>query len=180
VRVARGTTLFLALLLIGFAAQFVTKPRGIYVSLGPGFPQPGVHQFSDDATPLTVIRMTHLPATPEWAGSQGARRRLHTGETLDLVRDGEKVSGVKRGWMPARQRMTLGIPLSPDRMGVRDWEALPGIGPGIARRIETDRQQNGDFGSLAALNRVPGIGPKHLEAWKRFFRKTKDRCNRLK
>ncbi|HEY2856354.1 MAG TPA: helix-hairpin-helix domain-containing protein [Gemmatimonadaceae bacterium] len=38
-------------------------------------------------------------------------------------------------------------------------DALPGVGPVLARRIVADRQQRGSFGSLANLRRVKGIGP---------------------
>lgn len=38
-------------------------------------------------------------------------------------------------------------------------EQLPGIGPSLARRIVADRNANGPFGCLAALDRVKGVGP---------------------
>lgn len=40
---------------------------------------------------------------------------------------------------------------------------LKGIGPALARRIIEDRQLNGPFKNLDALQRVPGIGPRTLE-----------------
>lgn len=71
--------------------------------------------------------------------------------------------------MAARKRVALGIALHPDRMSRADWESLPGIGPKLALAIELDRQENGDFGHLEALERVRGIGPKRIEAWRKFF-----------
>jgi competence protein ComEA len=38
-------------------------------------------------------------------------------------------------------------------------EALPRIGPVLARRIVEDREANGPFGSLDGLQRVRGVGP---------------------
>ena len=38
-------------------------------------------------------------------------------------------------------------------------EALPRVGPALAKRIVEDRAANGPFGSLEALQRVKGIGP---------------------
>lgn len=38
-------------------------------------------------------------------------------------------------------------------------EALPGIGPSLARRLVADRAQHGPFGSLDGLARVKGVGP---------------------
>jgi competence protein ComEA len=71
--------------------------------------------------------------------------------------------------MPAAQRMALGTPLHPERMSLDDWQALPGIGPRLARIIEEDRQKNGDFGDLDGLDRVAGIGHKLIERWRKFF-----------
>jgi competence protein ComEA len=44
-----------------------------------------------------------------------------------------------------------------------EWGQLDGIGDALARRIVTDREQNGPFQSIDELRRVKGIGPKTLE-----------------
>lgn len=46
-----------------------------------------------------------------------------------------------------------------DRATTDEIEKLPGIGPALARRITDDRDRNGAFGCLAALDAVKGIGP---------------------
>jgi competence ComEA-like helix-hairpin-helix protein len=46
-----------------------------------------------------------------------------------------------------------------DRATAEELETLPRIGPALARRIAADRESNGAFGSLEALQRVKGIGP---------------------
>ncbi len=46
-----------------------------------------------------------------------------------------------------------------DLAGAAALEALPKIGPVMARRIVTDRDSLGPFGSLEELQRVKGIGP---------------------
>ncbi|MCY7276993.1 MAG: ComEA family DNA-binding protein, partial [Phormidesmis sp. CAN_BIN44] len=43
-----------------------------------------------------------------------------------------------------------------------ELEALPGVGPGLAKRIIAAREQK-PFASLADLDRVSGVGPKLLE-----------------
>jgi competence protein ComEA len=49
--------------------------------------------------------------------------------------------------------------LNVNRATAVELEALPGIGPSLARRIVADREAQGPFASIAALDRVPGIGP---------------------
>ena len=46
-----------------------------------------------------------------------------------------------------------------DEATAAQLEALPRVGPALARRIVEDRAANGPFGSLEALQRVKGIGP---------------------
>lgn len=45
-----------------------------------------------------------------------------------------------------------------DAASALELNRLPRIGPGLAGRIVADREANGPFGSLRALDRVPGIG----------------------
>ena len=70
----------------------------------------------------------------------------------------------------ARREAELLRPLGPaetldlDRAGAREIERLPGVGPALARRIVADRDANGPFGSLEALDQVAGVGPALLAA----------------
>jgi competence ComEA-like helix-hairpin-helix protein len=52
-----------------------------------------------------------------------------------------------------------GTLLNLNRATAVELEALPGIGPSLARRIVADREAQGPFATVAALDRVPGIGP---------------------
>lgn len=63
----------------------------------------------------------------------------------------------------AAEPVTPTAPLDLDRATEAQIEALPGIGPALARRIVSDRERKGPFGSLAALDGVPGVGPALLE-----------------
>lgn len=147
----------------------VVSAIGIRVMLGEGFVAAGVHQFSDAVTPAGVIEMTETVVSVPMPGGELWLRPLSSGERLDLVQESPQEVGLRRSYMPAEARMLLGIPLHPERMSREDWQALPGIGEKLAEAIEQDRQKNGDFGSLAALRRVRGIGPGRLKSWERFF-----------
>ncbi|MBI3789477.1 MAG: helix-hairpin-helix domain-containing protein [Gemmatimonadetes bacterium] len=55
-------------------------------------------------------------------------------------------------------------PVDVDLASASQIEALPRIGPALAKRIVADREKRGPFGSLQALGRVKGIGPGMLRA----------------
>jgi len=180
----RGSLLLVALLLLGIVvahgrelffnreeppAFSVEKSPGITVLLEGGFSASGVHQFSDGVTLQNVINMTGLAVCPELQENSRLSRSITDGEALNLVVLDNEVTKITEFWMPAAQRIALGIPLHPDRMSVEDWVALPGIGPKLAQAIDVERQQNGDFGSMEGLQRVKGIGSKRLAAWEKYF-----------
>ena len=54
------------------------------------------------------------------------------------------------------QKLARGI--DPNRAPAEDLELLPGIGPGLARRIVEERESHGPFKEASDLARVKGIG----------------------
>ena len=142
-------------------------PAGVSVSLGEGFAGPGVRQYYDGIAIGDAIKLTD-GISPVSGAADSPLRALPVvdGMALGIAPETGEIAA---GWMPARQRLALGIPLHPDRMTVEDWETLPGIGPALALRIEQDRQKNGDFGRFEALDRVKGIGPAKLKKLESYF-----------
>src|SRR3989338_7348606 len=51
-----------------------------------------------------------------------------------------------------------------------ELERLPGIGPTLAARIVSYREQHGPFASVEALDRVEGIGPSLLGQLHEYLR----------
>lgn len=144
-------------------------PTGVQILLGSGFPSPGVHQFSDGMALGDVIKLTvGTEAFPEQLASAVENLEVVDGMALRIDDSGGN-QRIEQDWMPARQRLALGIPLHPDRMSRDDWVTLPGIGEKLAIQIERDRQMFGDFGRFEALDRVKGIGPAKLRVLQPFF-----------
>ena len=54
--------------------------------------------------------------------------------------------------------------IDPNTADVDELSLLPGIGPGIARRIVDDRRANGRFDSAIEMQRVPYVGEKTAAA----------------
>jgi competence ComEA-like helix-hairpin-helix protein len=55
--------------------------------------------------------------------------------------------------------LAIGERVNVDRAPVPEIARLPRVGVALAKRIAADRASRGPFGSLAGLDRVPGIGP---------------------
>jgi competence protein ComEA len=51
-----------------------------------------------------------------------------------------------------------------------EWMQLDGVGETLSRRIVEDRRLNGPFTSVDDVQRVPGIGPKTMEAMRPHLR----------
>jgi competence protein ComEA len=183
-KLPRGVALLLGLLLLLLGVQYGREvlPSGEeppafvfsgqeprWLGVGDGFPQPGVHQINDGETLGSVIEMALGVSTLPSVFEDLPDHPLETGMLIDLEMEGDEIVGISRSWMPAAQRLVLGIPLRPDTMSEEDWLALPGVGPKLARRIEEDRQKNGVFASLETLRRVSGIGPGRIRAWRKYF-----------
>jgi len=64
--------------------------------------------------------------------------------------------------------LSAGERIDPDRASVQELTRLPRIGPALAVRIVEEREVNGPFGSLEALDAVPGIGPSVLNGLKEY------------
>jgi len=153
----------------GSPAVSIDDSDKIWVELGEGFPEQGIHQLIDGSAPRSVIKVTLGERGPYPGIKKLLDRPLDSGEILCLRLKDTEIIKINRGWMSASQRMVLGIPLRTETMTAADWIALPGIGPKLAAAIELDRQKNGGFASFSDLERVPGIGPGRLAAWERFF-----------
>jgi competence protein ComEA len=98
-------------------------------------------------------------------GGHGVRYLLSSSEAapgaIRFLGDGKTASAAAhRDSVVARARpLGPGERIDVDRAGARELERLPGVGPGLARKIVADRDARGPFGGLAGLDRVPGIGP---------------------
>ena len=65
--------------------------------------------------------------------------------------------------LPSEPTQINVFPLDLNAATVEMLEALPGIGPVLARRIVEYRDLNGPFRSIGELTKVEGIGQKKLE-----------------
>ncbi len=140
-----------------------------YVELSGEVDSPGVYQINDGLLPSSVISLTGTGVEDNFLRPLEWADPLQDGENIEIIEKEQKIRSFRRHWMPASHRVSMGIPLHPDRMSFDDWRFLPGIGEALARRLELDRQENGEFVDLEGLLRVTGVGLKSIERWRIFF-----------
>ena len=146
-----------------------SEPNYLFCELSGPDLSPGVYQLNDGLSISNVIKLTTLAPGNLLSLTERPLESLLNGARYGIFKKDQKIEIVQQGWMSAGKRIALGIALHPDQMSWSDWVVLPGIGQKLAERIHTDRQKNGDFGSLEALKRVNGVGPGRVENWKSFF-----------
>jgi competence protein ComEA len=91
-------------------------------------------------------------------GSPGDRR-----QAPDASMPQPPPASMPRLQSPAAEPRGPPPPVDLDRATAAEIEALPGIGPALARRIVAHRDSAGAFGALDALCDVRGVGPKLAE-----------------
>lgn len=103
------------------------------------------------------------------AGGATPRADLAAVNLAAHVVDGEQVGVPRRGSRAAAVATSAtagGAPAAIVHLNSADLaalDALPGVGPAMAQRIVTWREENGGFRSVDDLLAVPGIGPARLE-----------------
>jgi competence protein ComEA len=137
----RKALLFLAsLLALGALARMVSAARREHAGVAPN---PGALERQIAAVDSERVRV------------YDRRRRAGAPRGSPRARGGSRATPVGR-----RPRTDSVVIVDVDRASAEELEALPRVGPALARRIIQDREQHGAFGSLHALMRVNGIGPK--------------------
>jgi competence protein ComEA len=150
-------------------AFFHPANETVRIRITGNVPRPGVHDVPAGTTVLGAIKLTAGDRLDVHRLNESGSPVLKGGEVLCVTHGSALWPGISLRNMTVREKMLLGIRLDPNVMGPDDWEALPGIGPALARRIIEYRQKYGDFGSLDAVRSVPGVGEGTIRRVQRYF-----------
>ncbi len=87
-------------------------------------------------------------------------------ETSALIRDGDRIlwEDGQLSVLPPVDALLFGRRVDFETAPVESLAVLPGLNPKLAAAIVADREERGPFGSIEALDRVKGIGPKGVAA----------------
>jgi len=132
----------------------------IFVEVAGAVAHAGVFSFTTPPTLPQLWQLTGGPGNPP-----APSPNLPSGTKVEVDKDGT----YRLGLMSGTQLLTLGLPLDLNRATAEDLEALPGIGPELAKRIVAYRQKNGPFKTVDDLKKVSGIGAKKLEQIKVYI-----------
>ena len=140
--------------LVSPASPPSNSPEHCYIEVRGDIPYPGIRVFS--ACPS-------LQEVWETAGGRGilpnGSQVLTSGSTIRISEDG----GVILERMAGPDLLTLGLAIDPNKATATDLEAIPGIGPVLARRIIEFREEQGPFQHVEDLLAVKGLGPGKLK-----------------
>jgi competence ComEA-like helix-hairpin-helix protein len=135
------------------AAPLERRLNLVFVEVRGAAAHPGVYSFEQAPTLAEIWQKSGAPGkSPE------AHDKLASGSRLEIGPPGQ----YKLARMGGAQLLTLGLPLDLNTAAAADLEALPGLGPALAKRIIDYREQHGPFKKIDDLEQVSGIGPKKL------------------
>ncbi len=125
----------------------------VFVEAAGNVNNPGVFEFT---APPSLPQVWRLARGPEPVPDKDIK--LSSGCRLEISADGS----YQVGPMAGAKLLTLGLAMDLNRATALDLDALPGIGPALAKRIIDYRQSHGPFKNIDDLEQVSGIGPKKL------------------
>ena len=119
------------------------KPRAPRASTPPAEPSPRAARTRAARTPPIDTAPPAVRRPP--SNPPSASRRLPSEKPPSAAR---RLPSAPKWQQP---------PIDLDIASLEEVAAVPEIGPALARRIVTDRIDNGPFGSITGLQRIPGI-----------------------
>ncbi len=139
--------------------------------------QPGVYQLSKGKRIIDAVKMAGEAtekanldavnlAAPVYDGQKIIIPYLITAEGMDNELQMKGNSGIDYSTnFSFKDSSSINI----NNCSARELESLEGIGPVLAERIVEYRRNNGPFGKIEDIRKVPGIGEKRFEAIKEMI-----------
>jgi competence protein ComEA len=163
----RGLLMLLALLLGAWAlhglvsfqreAGAIMNVNQLYILITGEVGNAGVYGFNREPSLAELLNRAGGLETGLISGELKAFPRCAQGTSLHISSKNGRLR-ISPGSLPAAYKVTLGIPLSLNTASETELEAIPHIGPSLARKIIDHRLRNGPFTAVEQIKSLPGVG----------------------
>jgi len=138
--------------------------RGLrYVQITGEVTSPGLYTFYSEPSVKEIIKRAGGLKQNPLPSSDLLSQKVPTGTKLLVTPKPDGTNEVKIVPMTNAERLLLGVPMPLNTATEQNLELIPGIGPSLAQRIISFREENGPFKDIANLAYVTGIGGKKLK-----------------
>jgi competence protein ComEA len=138
----------------------IAASRTVIVHVAGAVKRPGVVELADGSRVLDAVDACGGLLGNAEPSAVNLARVVADGEQVIIPTQDEAAAAATAGADGTTPEGKVDL----NRASEGELEELPGVGPATAAKIVADREANGPFESAEDLMRVPGIGPKKLEA----------------
>lgn len=146
------------------AASASVRAAPVYVHVSGAVTEPGLYVLHADARVVDAVAAAGGLTPDAVVDAVNLARAVSDGEQLVVPSTEGATPGSSVAAAPVDDRIDL------NAASAADLEKLPRIGPALAERILTWRDENGRFTNVDDLSMVSGIGPKLLETLRPLVR----------
>jgi competence ComEA-like helix-hairpin-helix protein len=151
------------------AAFLYHRPDRVTVSVKNQRMSSGIYQYHDGICVDSVKLMTYGKREFNVKPVGVLATKLHNGDSIEFNETDQNIVEIKINKMSYVESSLVGIPLELNQLTGDDWSLIPGIGPGMATAIVSNRQKYGAFAGIDDLQRVPGIGKGTVDRLKKYL-----------
>jgi competence protein ComEA len=143
--------------------------HSFFIELADGVQRPGLYSYSRP-TPIGQVIRDGGGLRGEMGIPSPLEREVLNQETqLFCSVDPANRLVIQRVPLSVKSLWILGRPIPFNKATAEELDRIPGIGPGLARRMVEHRDAQGPYSDLEALRQVKGIGDKTLEKIRPFL-----------
>jgi len=143
--------------------------KGFFVELRGDIRRPSLMHYVKALPVRQVIQDGGGLASNRPLSAVEATQVLYRDATLEIGYHPEQGAFVRPGPLSNRARWILGRPIVLNQAAAEDLDRLPGVGPGLARRIIACREAQRGFSSLEELKQVEGLKEKTFDKIKNLL-----------
>jgi competence protein ComEA len=148
-----------------------TQPRQQWaVEVTGAVREPGIYTFGQSPTPRQAIEKAGgIRGNPSISHMTWSNTTLQSGTHLEAKAFTQTSVNLFLSRMDVTKRLVLGVPVDLNQAGVDELAIVPGISPGLARRIIGFRESRNGFKTWHDLMGVRGVGPRNMKGFRDYL-----------